>query len=59
MFFDLVNTIVQCLFSFFTANYEKFKFKIDDDDDDEKNTITNDSYYINIRDSFDYAMTSD
>jgi hypothetical protein len=40
------------------ADYEKFKFKIDDDDD-EKKSMHNDSYYINVRDSFEYVLTSD
>jgi hypothetical protein len=39
------------------ADYEKFKFKIDDDD--EKKSMYNDSYYINVRDSFEYVLTSD
>jgi len=39
------------------ADYENFKFKIDDDD--EKRSMRNDSYHINVRDSFEYALTSD
>lgn len=57
MFVNLVNTILRCICSFFMADYEKFKFKIDDDD--EKRSMRNDSYYINIRDSFEYVLTSD
>jgi hypothetical protein len=52
MFFDFVHNIVQCLYAFFLADYEKLKFKTDDD-------VENDKYYITIRDTFEHVLASD
>lgn len=54
MFFELLRACIKRLYLLFSSDFRKQKI-----DDDEEKTMYNDSYYINVRDSYEHVLASD